>query len=281
MAILVVLLITAMMSTLMITMTERWRGIFHRTEFHALQQQTKWTLLGGEALILHNLNTGVMLPINQPQSVQLDEYTVNFSLQDRQNCFNLNALVAGKKTHDDMEAAPLSYDQKIFRQLLILHGMEQHVIDRLQRALTAALPFSDISQLRSLPGVDRALYNKLAPLLCVHPKQRLLINLNGITQQQIPLLAALFAGQLTPAQASEILLNRPISGWKKIDELMPLPPESREALAELSKVSHFHSDEFELKLWMGEEEYHYRLHSQLRHKKTHFSVTQRQYGASD
>jgi general secretion pathway protein K len=281
MAILMVLLITAMMSALMVTMNDNWRKSFQRSEFITFQQQARWLLLGAEALVIHKLNgdnTSLASMVGKPQSLKLDQQTIHFLLQDRQNCFNINALMAVKNADNESEKRPQKVAQ-IFRQLLMWQGMEQQSIDSLQQTLSTTAPLVDISQLRVLPEINRAQYHRLAPLFCVQPQQRLLINLNALTPQQAPLLAALFTGYLTPTQAAEIIANRPDSGWRKIEELTPLPPESQEALIGLQKFVSFSSDRFELELWMTEQQQRYQLNEQLRLQKAHFSITRRQYGS--
>ena len=65
-------------------------------------------------------------------------------------------------------------------------------------------------------GVDAALYRRLLPLVCALPNADLMVNINTLTPEQAPLLAALFLDSLSVEQAQSVLAARPREGWNRI-----------------------------------------------------------------
>jgi general secretion pathway protein K len=56
----------------------------------------------------------------------------------------------------------------------------------------------DISELRTVSGVDAELYRRLLPYVCVLPVQTLSININTLSESQSPLFAAIWWGNWIP-----------------------------------------------------------------------------------
>ncbi|MGL4859642.1 MAG: type II secretion system minor pseudopilin GspK, partial [Enterobacteriaceae bacterium] len=147
-------------------------------------------------------------------------------------------------------------------------------------AASAGLPkrvMVDISQLREIKGIDQKLYLTLASQVCVHRDNKLAVNINTLSVQQAPLLAALLPNQISLAQAQAILQQRPTEGWANIDDLfkqnnLPLNPQGG------VRVLTTESNYFELLIWLRASGQVYPLRTLLLRKQGRLYVLQRRYG---
>lgn len=295
MALLVVLLMVATMATVAVNTQEYWQRAFSRAEGQLFRQQAKWTLLGAEEWVRLQLlaplpNDAVHLgqPWARPgQRFQLDDVTVAYRLDDNQACFNLNAVrpLPVRSPIADAPAPPRApLPQRLFRQLLVQHGLSAPQAGALTDALAAATPLLELSQLRALPGVDRELWRHLQPLTCVLPHNRLRVNINTLSGPAgAALLSALTQGHLSHRQAVNRLAARPTDGWPSIDALAGEPPSEAAvaAFAELQSVVTLSSDDMALLLWTEQQQQVYQLRSRLIRTERGFRVTERRYGITE
>lgn len=66
-------------------------------------------------------------------------------------------------------------------------------------------------ELRQIKGITENIYQRLIPYVCVLPTSELSINLNMLTENDIPLFRALFLNNITDADA-RVLLQKGL--WK-------------------------------------------------------------------
>jgi general secretion pathway protein K len=222
---------------------------------------------------------------------------------DAQACFNLNAINQGAG-----EPTSMPYPAKVFLQLL--KNLE---VDSLQAAqVTAALrdwidsdsepglggaedevymaldvpylpanqPMQDVSELRTVYGVDADLYRRLLPYVCALPKQTLLVNINTLHESQAPLLAALFLAELDPVEAEQVLQQRPREGWGSVEVFLTMPPLQDTDTTAVKPMLMVKSDFFlaNFSVLMGNS--HFSQHSLLQRTGNDFHVVQRKYGLS-
>lgn len=64
-------------------------------------------------------------------------------------------------------------------------------------------------ELRQIKGITENIYQRLIPYVCVLPTSELSINLNMLTENDIPLFRALFLNNITDADARVLLQKRP------------------------------------------------------------------------
>ena len=81
--------------------------------------------------------------------------------------------------------------------------------------LAANRPFLSASELRLVKGVDREVYDKLAPVVCALPPGTPL----NVNTAQAPVLAAL-GEELKPADLERLLEDRPAEGYKNVDDFL-------------------------------------------------------------
>ncbi|HAX5251224.1 TPA: type II secretion system minor pseudopilin GspK [Escherichia coli] len=75
-------------------------------------------------------------------------------------------------------------------------------------------------ELRQIKGITENIYQRLIPYVCVLPTSELSINLNMLTENDIPLFRALFLNNITDADARVLLQKRPGEGWLTTDAFL-------------------------------------------------------------
>lgn len=199
MALLVVLMITAMMTITAVNMNDHWLRAFNRATSIQFYQQSKWLLLSMESLVQHQQLSPLPIDkihLGQPwaratQQISLDGNQVSFSLRDRQTCFNLNGIgqggITGKKTEPETEETkkekeqekeaeePLApYSQQVFQHLLLAQGLNAAEAQKITFALADWLDKDDISRITA--GGEVALYQTSRPALI--PANRPMLNIS-------------------------------------------------------------------------------------------------------
>lgn len=82
---------------------------------------------------------------------------------------------------------------------------------------------TDVSEIRPVQGMDAALYQRVAPVLCAIPEKNLRINVNTLGEDNAPLLEAVFTPYLSRMQAEQILRERPQQGWESVAAFLQTP----------------------------------------------------------
>ncbi|WP_174847883.1 type II secretion system minor pseudopilin GspK [Yersinia artesiana] len=335
MALLVVLMITAMMTITAVSMNDHWLRAFNRAASSQFYQQSKWLLLSMESVVQHQQLSPLpadKIHLGQPwaratQQISLDGNQVSFSLRDRQTCFNLNGIgqggVTGKKTEPETEEKkkerekaaeaeePLApYSQQVFQHLLLAQGLnateaqkitfaladwlDKDDISRITAGSEATLyqqhrpilvptnrPMLNISEFRVLPGVSQALFQRLKPLICTLPNQNLRININTLTTDQAPLLAALFLGEMSLEEAQQLIERRPTNGWNNVNDIKSFIADNDASFAKAKTAITLTSNYFELLLWLDDNQQNNSMRSLFQRDGKVIKVLSRQYGLSD
>ncbi len=286
MALITVLLMLTLMATLVVVSQRQWGMVLQRNMGLKHQQQLKWTVYGAERWLLNHPPASAEGKIAR---LRLEDDTVSYRWQDRQACFNVNALGSTKG-----ESSGRTDAQRIFARMLAQQGLEEAEIDKILSAVNARLSSSrqqqvepmldDKTQLRAIPGVSLLDWSLLAPHLCALPVTRLRINVNALTPVNMSLLSAMLDGRVDESTLHGVLARRPESGWKSVDEFIQALPEEGKALAStLQGVVVTQSEFWELQVWLKEKGSHrfFALRSQLQWNNTRLQVLYRQYGISE
>lgn len=316
MALLMVLLMVATMAAVAVSSQEYWQQAFSRAESQQFRQQAKWTLLGAEEWV--RLQQVDRLPedavhagqtwARNVQNFELDGIRIAWQLSDNQACFNLNAITPPKKPDDadPVSAPPRSASQmpgtdtpaatssetprealprRVFRHLLVGQGLSTAQASELINALAAVTPVTEISQIRALPGVNRALWQKLQPLVCASADVQQRININTLRGETgAALLMALSQGYLSRSQAQRRLAARPVNGWAVTTDIAgkAISPEAATAIAESASLMALTSHDMTLLLQTEQAPHTFQLRSRLqRTEDAPFRVTERRYGITD
>ncbi len=102
--------------------------------------------------------------------------------------------------------------------------------------LTSGTQLAELSELRAIRGYNKKIIDQISPLLCARlEKEMSTLNINTLRPDQAALLSMVFAGELTPREARDLLANRPEDGWASVDEMFQerrierIDPEDRQS----------------------------------------------------
>lgn len=253
-ALVVVLVILATMMLMVTSLSTRMRQQLERSHIQQDYQQAMSYSTSAESLALSILNrslkkeTRVYLGqewASGPRLFHIPQGKVAISLQDAQACFNLNVLSRSEITSRSLAVqqiiallshleVPIRQAEKIAENLWELVDSDSRVQTREGREnreaqaqtepfYTANQPLADISEMRIVKGMDADIYRKMKPLVCVLPMNRQQININTLDISQSTLLEALFDPWLTSVKARALLQQRPVEGWKDVDQFLSNP----------------------------------------------------------
>ncbi len=256
-ALLVVLILLVMMSALAAKISQQFCRNLQKTHYQVSQQQLRWAMQAQEAEIKARLQASLsgenktLTPEgdwHQPVETQGEDYTVTARVEDAQDCFNVNNLLAAQPAAEG-ENAPVTTEkpakQQTVEQLLTESGLSQSAAEEVYAQLLDYLDgdsltakgaaerdawvglqparqpanqmMSTIAELRLLPAFPAAAWAKVSKLLCALPDTASKVNVNTLTPAQAPVLAALFPGKLTTDDALRVLDQRPESGWENTE----------------------------------------------------------------
>lgn len=256
-ALLVVLILLVMMSALAAKISQQFCRNLQKTHYQVSQQQLRWAMQAQEAVIKTRLQIDASAenkPLSpdgewrQPLETQGEDYTVVSQVEDAQDCFNVNNLLAIEKVEQVQTASVLTekpVKQRILEQILIDSGVSQttaeavyqQLLDYLDGDATTAseaaesdawaglqparLPanqmMSTIAEIKLLPAFPPALYAKVRKLLCALPETASKVDVNTLKPEQAILLAAMFPGKITKEDAARLIDSRPDGGWENME----------------------------------------------------------------
>ncbi|WP_354623471.1 type II secretion system minor pseudopilin GspK [Psychromonas sp. MME2] len=268
-ALITVLLILAIMVTIAATMTGRLTLSLKRTEGLAFSQKAYW--YGQSAISL-----GTMIlnqDIGDSDVISLDQIWAtpgmifplengNFAgeIKDLRSCFNINSLAEQDKNNitalgvrqfqslleaiglNDYSAEMIAQSTRDWidsdDQASALQGAEDSHYQGLAVPLLAANNFMvDLTELRSVQGVSKNIYEKIAPYLCAIPANEQNINVNTVSLDHPEILYALFKPDhdFTISDFKQLLEDRPISGWNNISDFFAMDLFNGVAISEKQK----------------------------------------------
>ena len=238
MALLVVMMFLLLMAAVAVSVNHSWYNMFTRTQVQLSRTQAKWHLLGTQAYAMKVLEESLRNQTRVAANQKWAQPGLNFSTEDAriqihfhdaQACFNLNTLTPAntpgraEDAHSQPEKGEVTTAQEsvswqVFRALLTSLGFNAEEAKRLsrsieQRLLPGMTAFSDISELRPMPGMTRERYMQILPYVCVLPDKKTAININSLKETQLALLRALFLNKPSPGAVKRLLESRPGDGW--------------------------------------------------------------------
>lgn len=248
MALLTVLLLVAVMSTIAVVVLDDVRFSVRRATNAEAQAQAQLYASGAELLARRHVARLIAAsPARTPLDPAWNGRRFDFpieggaiaaSISDGQACFNLNSVVEG--VGEDLIARPAGARQLVAlgRALDLPEGRMRAVADALTDWLdadsaasplggedgayaglatpyrTAGVMLSEVSELRAVKGVDDEIYDRLRPWVCALPTSRLSpINVNTLTAEDAPLLVMLTDGRIGESQARAAIGRMPPRGW--------------------------------------------------------------------
>ncbi|MFK3659976.1 type II secretion system minor pseudopilin GspK [Scandinavium sp. NPDC088450] len=208
----------------------------------------------------------------QPLETQGENYTVTSQVEDARTCFNVNSLIAEDSAAAKPADAPGALPEKpvkeqITEQLLIDSGVSattaeevyQQLVDDLdgdnltakqgqeQDAWASVIPargpanqmMRTIDEIKQLPAFPLTAWAKASKLLCALPDTDGKVNVNTLTPEQAPLLAAIFTGTLNTDAAKRLIESRPEEGWDSLEAFSKVLeteyPQTKELMAQIQE----------------------------------------------
>ena len=254
-ALIVVLMLLAIMAAIAATMSERLTLGISRSAQKNDHQQAYWYAVGVEQLAKYGIEESFSdsdtVNLSQPWALDDQVFPLDYGeargrMVDKQACFNLNGLaqlsldgsenerpylmlaliqLLKSKQIDEYQAEVIVDSLYEFvdsdSSVVTLSGVEESSYEALKPAyLSPNGLLSDSSELRSIYQVDRNVMHQLRGLVCALPTDQYLLNVNTVREWQAPLLEAMFNGELSLDDATQIIENRPFDGWASVDEFM-------------------------------------------------------------
>ena len=196
-----------------------------------------------------------------PQSIPVPGGIATARVTDGGNCFNVNSVVTGE-SEASLKVRPIGVSQ--FQALLQALGVDARQAQGASAALAdwidsdsvaqpggaedetyaqAPRPYRaanrlmvDASELRAVNGITPAIYDLARPWVCALPVTDLSpININTLLPTQAPLFAMLLPGQLSVAQARQLLAQRPPDGYGSTVQFWAMP--SLSGLSPMTEVA--------------------------------------------
>ena len=253
-ALLVVLILLVMMSALAAKISQQFCRNLQKTHYQVSQQQLRWAMQAQEKVVKDRLQadaSGESKPLtldgdwHQPLETRGEDYTVVSQVEDAQDCFNVNNLLAVEKIAQEQNAPAVPEKprrEQIVEQLLTQSGLSQtnaeevylQLVDYLDGDTITAKEGAEsdawagvvparqpanqmmrtIAEIRLLPAFPAAAYPKVSKLLCALPDSASKVDVNTLKPEQAALLAALFPGKLNEDDAVRLIESRPETGWE-------------------------------------------------------------------
>ena len=270
-ALLTVLLLVAVMSVVAATALERVALATRMTGNGGAIDQARAYADAGTAIA--RLRIGDLVAANPakitlaggwmgtPQSIPVPGGIATARVTDGGNCFNLNSVVTGE-SEASLKVRPIGVSQ--FQALLQALGVDARQAQGAAAALAdwidsdsvaqpggaedetyaqAPRPYRaanrmmvDASELRAVNGITPAIYDLARPWVCALPVTDLSpININTLLPTQAPLFAMLLPGQLSVAQARQLLAQRPPDGYGSTVQFWAMP--SLSGLSPMTEVA--------------------------------------------
>lgn len=247
-ALLMVLMCLALVSTLLAQMTLEGRRDIERLSLLQAETQAQFYANGAETIAKRALTDAAVRQTSlwwqtlrgKPIEYPTDEGEIEMSIEDMRTCFNLNAL-AGRQHElafnqlrqllNDLYPegiGPLTADTLTARVADWIDADTQTRTNGLEGAgyarlspprLSADTLMADISELNWIAPLDTQRFLQL-PQLCVLPETNAWrLNLNSLTLRDLPLMQALFNGQVAQGTLIRLINERPPTGYDNLDDV--------------------------------------------------------------
>ncbi|QLA67100.1 type II secretion system minor pseudopilin GspK [Enterobacter pasteurii] len=306
-ALLVVLILLVMMSALAAKISQQFCRNLQKTRYQVSQQQLRWSIQSQQKAIEDRLQTYAsgeskgLSPKGEwadPVETEGENFTVVSQIADAQTCFNVNNLLAADPTPAAQTAGALPekpVKERIVEQLLADSGISagdaeeiyQQLLDYLDGDTTTAKegleadawagveparqPANQMmrtaGELKLLPAFPASAYGRVSKVLCALPDSASKVDVNTLTEEQAPLLSALFVGSLSVDEATRLLASRPEEGWESMEaflkELETNYPQTKDALRQVQAFLAVNSNYFRVNSTGNTDDLTLRVVSQL------------------
>ena len=258
-ALILVILIISLISILTIISSERIVNTTKNSLIFSSQTQSYWYAMALESSASNYLSSKKQLDKIYDEKAQIedlpkinvsfDNVNVQGTIRDLHSCFNLNILVKSKNSELIRNIETINILKSLLLNLNIdeftvseiiaslldwidsndftedVNGAEDDFYTRLDNPYrTSNQLLFDLYELLSIKGFNKDLIQALQPYICIIPNTSdTRFNLNSISKKKPELLSAFFDNQISLTESSEILQDRPLDGFKDIEEFWSHP----------------------------------------------------------
>lgn len=255
-ALIMVLAMLAVMSTLAVVVVDASRLSFRRTANQTQMEQARWYAVGAERFAIARLKalnverTDIKVDqadwLGREIAFPLDDGMMTVALADASNCFNLNSVVRAEEGGGFSASAR---GQVQFGRLLAelsipgadgvglvaaltdwidsdtlpgAGGVEDFPADPGQPPYRPANTLlADVGELQAVRGFTAEVRARLAPYVCVRSNtEPMTLNVNTLQPEADVLLAAALGPTVSPVRAREFILKRPRGGWESVEAFL-------------------------------------------------------------
>lgn len=235
-ALLLVLCILLLMSSMVTISSSYWLEIYYSAEKIKNSNSRRWLLLGAEEIFLQEMTVNIsnkqlinnisLATHTSPNFMVINDSYINFNLIEQVNCFNINALQYLSINDKSLNTV---YPWLVLKRILQLENIAfmtlydveindddffnvNHKVNdvRINAILTEILA-------NNLFNVDRFDSDK-SSIFCSRNDDRLLINVNLLDVRQSKLVQAMLLNMINEAVITRAILSRPVNGWSSVKE---------------------------------------------------------------
>jgi general secretion pathway protein K len=249
-----VLLIIVLMSTAALAATDALARSVSVSRVSASRADSFWATRGalsvGEVLVNEALagTEGLLVAesplFREPIVFAYARGSVRVELYEATNCLNLNALIIGsdesqtgtvssRQLHRMLEGAGLFNTEAHHLVDSLLDWMDADASPRASGAedgayLGSEVPhrtpgqrLTSVTDLRAIEHFTPDVMDAISDLVCVRStSDDAPLNINTLSPEQAPLLAARFSDELSVSETEQLILSRPEGGWLSVDEFL-------------------------------------------------------------
>lgn len=236
-ALLIVLILVTLMSLLAVNMNGLFVSSYQRAEAINAFQTQQWIVNNEEKRLLKQMaqRKSEVFPGQHHWRRTLNlggtSWQIEGELESAQRCFNLNTLARLPVSAAESGSEPYQRYQAMLAELLALHPARQNGVAIAQNLLQKYAALQETRQPDDKPRVSRLYLENALPAvvrqvmhedraspLCLLPSRQARVDINQLTREQAPLLAALFTPDLSVEQAGALIAARPDEGWKTLKD---------------------------------------------------------------
>ncbi len=268
-ALLSVVLVVAVMAIALTLLGERLQVDARRQSNIKIFQQAWWYADSAEQIVVQGikeLNRERTTHLGQSWAKQAQIYpvdggTVGGSLSDMRSCLNINGLLSGTKP-GTIDAGMLKQFQFLLTNLRLEDTDPDALLSRIQDWMdgdfdetgfngaedlqylrdnrefyTANSTIASLDELLLTGAISRTNLDLLATQVCVLPDKSQKININTLSLDKAPLLAAMLFNRITVDEARELIENRAERGYSDTAVFLNAPDLKKLALTATEKKS--------------------------------------------
>jgi general secretion pathway protein K len=245
-ALLMVLLCLALVGMVLASLAEDGRNDIHRLSLLQAETQARFNIQGAEIIARRALTDAAVRQASlwwqslagKPLEYPTDEGRIRLIVRDLRTCFNLNALAGSDaalaaeqlvRLLSDRPStalgglAPSTFTARLADWIDADTQPRENSLDGVDYArgspprVSADARLVDLSEVNWLEPLDSARFHTLNDLCVLPDTGAWRLNLNSVQLAQLPLLEALFEGQVARGDLIRLINARPAIGYSGID----------------------------------------------------------------